>query len=134
MAEDTTTYPNLGFNPVPGVPDDVEALSGKISTAVNSLTEANGLIGRLKNAGDSIWQGDAGDAFRSHLDSTLVTDMSHAQTSLEKAVSVLGGWKPARIPANNQTQHMLDRAEDLGGVVETGGVSFLQGPGGDASP
>lgn len=106
MAEDTATYPNLGFNPVPGVPGDVEALAGKISTAVNSLTDANGLIGRLKNAGDSIWQGDAGDAFRSHLDSTLVTDMSHAQTSLEKAVGVLGGWHTDLVNLKSQASQL----------------------------
>lgn len=110
MAEDTTTYPNLGFNPVPGAPDDVEALSSKISTAVNSLTEANGLINRLKNAGDSIWQGDAGDAFRSHLDSTLVTDMSHAQTSLEKAVGVLGGWHTDLVNMKSQAAQLDNEA------------------------
>jgi hypothetical protein len=106
MAEDATTYPNLGFNPVPGAPDDVEGLSGKLSTAVNSLTEANGLINRLKNADDSIWQGEAGDAFRSHLDSTLVTDMSHAQTSLEKAVSVLGGWHTDLVNMKSQAAQL----------------------------
>lgn len=105
MAEDTT-YPNLGFNPVPGVPDDIESLGGKISTAVNSLTEANGLISRLKNAGDSVWQGDAGDAFRSHLDSTLVSDMSHAQTSLEKAVDVLGGWHSDLVNLKSQAAQL----------------------------
>jgi uncharacterized phage infection (PIP) family protein YhgE len=92
MADDTTTYPNLGFNPVPGVPEDVAGMGSKIASAVSSLTEANGLVKRLSNAGDSIWQGAAGDAFRSHLNDKLVTDMSHAQTSLETAVNVLSGW------------------------------------------
>lgn len=92
MSEDTTTYPNLGFNPVPGVPDDVATMGTKISSAVSSLGEANGLLTKLRDANDSVWQGDAGDAFRSHLNDKLVTDMSHAQTSLEKAVGVLSGW------------------------------------------
>lgn len=92
MPDDTTTYPHLGFNPVPGVPGDVAAMGGKIAKAVGSLSEANGLITRLKNANDAVWQGAAGDAFRSHLNDKLVTDMSHAQQSLETAVNVLSGW------------------------------------------
>ncbi|HEX5115938.1 MAG TPA: hypothetical protein VFW65_12140 [Pseudonocardiaceae bacterium] len=92
MSDDTTTYPHLGFNPVPGVPGDVASMGDKIGKAVGSLTEANGLITKLKNANDAVWQGDAGNAFRSHLNDKLVTDMSHAQESLETAVHVLSGW------------------------------------------
>lgn len=86
------SYPHLGFNPVPGVPDDVAGMGQKIASAVSSLTEANGLVKRLRDANDSVWVGAAGDAFRSHLNDKLVTDMSHAQTSLETAVNVLSGW------------------------------------------
>lgn len=91
MATDTT-YPHLGFNPVPGVPDDVAAMGDKIRSAVTSLTDANGLVKRLRDANDAVWKGAAGDAFRAHLNDKLVTDMSHAQTSLETAVNVLSGW------------------------------------------
>jgi len=91
MATDTT-YPHLGFNPVPGVPNDVATMGDKISSAVSSLTEANGLVKRLRDANGSVWVGAAGDAFRGHLNDKLVTDMSHAQTSLETAVGVLSGW------------------------------------------
>ena len=92
MSTDTWTYPNLGFNPVPGVPDNVERMSTKISTAVSSLRDSNQLLGRLRNANDPVWQGEAGDAFRDHVDKKLVKNLSHAQTSLEKAVGVLTGW------------------------------------------
>jgi hypothetical protein len=92
MSTDTTTYPNLGFNPVPGVPDNVERMESKISIAVDSLRESNYLMSRLRDANDSIWQGDAGNAFRDHVDEKLVKNLDHAQTSLEKAVGVLSRW------------------------------------------
>src|SRR5437660_2547887 len=92
MSTDTWTYPNLGFNPVPGVPDNVERMSSKLTVAVDSLRESNQLLGRLRDRNDSVWQGEAGDAFRDHIDKKLVKNLSHAQTSLEKAVGVLGRW------------------------------------------
>ncbi|HEX3785699.1 MAG TPA: hypothetical protein VHX38_39110 [Pseudonocardiaceae bacterium] len=49
MPEDTTTYPNLGFDPVPGVPDQVEAMSGKLANAVDSLTDSNRLMSQLRD-------------------------------------------------------------------------------------
>lgn len=87
-----TTYPNLGFNPVPGLPDDVAGMGNALSTAVGSLTEANGLLGRLRSGDASLWQGQAADAFRSHLNETLLTDLNHAQESLTKATNVLQTW------------------------------------------
>lgn len=92
MADSTTTYPNLGFNPVPGVPEHVETMGGKISAAVDSLSEANQLMGRLRNSGDSVWQGDAGNAFREHFNGKLAQNMTDAHTSLDKAVGLLRGW------------------------------------------
>lgn len=85
-------YPNLGFNPVPGVPEHVEAMGGKIGTAVDSLAQADGLLTRLRNGNDSVWQGAAGDAFRAHFNDKLATDLSHAHSSLGKAVDLLRGW------------------------------------------
>jgi hypothetical protein len=85
-------YPNLGFNPVPGMPDAVESLHGKVASAVDSMGEANSLMGRLRNAGDSVWQGDAGKAFREHFNSHLADDLDHAHQSLSKAVEVISGW------------------------------------------
>ena len=88
-------------NPVPGVPDHVDALSGKVSAAVDALTRSNQLLGRLRDGNSGVWQGDAGDAFREHVDTTLVTDLTHAQASLESAVRYLA-WSlgPKNIRAN----------------------------------
>jgi hypothetical protein len=86
------TYPNLGFNPVPGVPEDVDSMGRRVSTAVESLARAGGLLARLRDGNDAVWQGSAGDAFRAHFNNTLAVDLSHAQESLGKAVGVLRGW------------------------------------------
>ena len=91
MAE-TNPYPNLGFNPVPGTPGDVAGLRGQINSAGEAVKDTNTLLNRLRNNNDDIWKGDAGDAFRSHLDNTLVQDLGYAQNSLERAVGVLDEW------------------------------------------
>ncbi|HVW41302.1 MAG TPA: hypothetical protein VHC18_08125 [Amycolatopsis sp.] len=85
-------YPNLGFNPVPGMPDAVESLHGQVASVVDSMGQAQTLMGRLRNANDSVWQGDAGDAFREHFNTKLADELDHAHESLSKAVDVVHGW------------------------------------------
>ncbi len=90
--DDTTTYPNLGFNPVPGVPSDVEGLTSTIAQAVDSMKESGTLIDSMRDASSGVWQGDAGDAFRDHFNGKLATDLQNAHTSLSNAVDVLKNW------------------------------------------
>ena len=85
-------YPNLGFNPVPGMPDAVDSLHRQVTSAVDSMSEANRLMSRLRNANDSVWQGDAGNAFREHFNTKLASDLDHSHESLSKAVGVIRGW------------------------------------------
>ncbi len=92
VAEDATTYPNLGFNPVPGVPADVESMSAGLGQAVSSMQESGSLLDQMRDAGSGVWQGEAGDKFREHLDTKLVTDLQHAHESLNNAVGVLKSW------------------------------------------
>jgi hypothetical protein len=42
-----------------------------------------------------VWQGEAGTAFRQHLDSTLIEDLSKANQSLNQAMTTLRGWGSA---------------------------------------
>jgi cell division septum initiation protein DivIVA len=107
-----TTYPNLGFNPVPGVPDQVEAMGSKISAAVDSLAQANGLLGRLRDSNDSVWQGEAGDAFRQHFNDTLATDLAHAHTSLDKAVGLVKGWHTDLVSFKDAASKLDQEAAD----------------------
>lgn len=85
-------YPYLGFNPVPGAPDDVAGLRGQINTAADAVKETNQLLNSLRNSNDNVWQGEGGDAFRAHFDATLAQDLGYAQNSLEKAVGLLAEW------------------------------------------
>ncbi|MFR9751107.1 hypothetical protein ACL02S_08730 [Nocardia sp. 004] len=88
----TSPYPNLGFNPVPGLPDDVAGLRNQIKTAADAVTETNGLLNRLRNSNDGVWKGNAGEAFRAHFDVTLAQDLGYAQNSLERAVRLIEQW------------------------------------------
>ncbi|WP_051024332.1 hypothetical protein [Nocardia aobensis] len=92
MSAEANPYPNLGFNPVPGAADDVAGLHGQISSASAAVKETNGLLTRLRSSNDSVWVGDGGDAFRASFDATLAQDLGYAQSSLERAVGLLGEW------------------------------------------
>lgn len=90
--DDTTTYPNLGFNPVPGIPGDVESMGATLGQAVDSMQQSGSLLDQMRNSAGGVWQGDAGDAFREHFNGKLATDLQNAHTSLNSAVGVLKGW------------------------------------------
>ncbi|MEV6274992.1 hypothetical protein [Nocardia sp. NPDC051832] len=85
-------YPNLGFNPTPGLTQDVDGLRVQIKKAADGVRETNELLNQLRNAEDDVWIGDAGDAFRAHFDATLGQDLKLAQTSLERAVTLVQEW------------------------------------------
>ncbi|MEU0741685.1 WXG100 family type VII secretion target [Streptomyces sp. NPDC006134] len=85
-------YPHLGWNPVPGVPEEVSALHRKVKSAAETLDNCHRQIERLLAAGSS-WQGDAASAFRDSLDGDLREYMRNAGRSLGKAASWLGTWE-----------------------------------------
>ncbi|HTJ68072.1 MAG TPA: hypothetical protein VL551_11130 [Actinospica sp.] len=90
--DDSSSYPNLGFNPAPGVPGDVEALENMVTKATSSMEESGKLLDQMRNSDSGVWVGDAGDAFRSHFNDKLVTDLQHAQQSLTSAVGTIQNW------------------------------------------
>lgn len=90
MAENP--YPNLGFNPVPGLPADVDQLRTRIDAAAAAIRDTNAVLTRLRNSNDEVWKGEAGNAFRASFDATLAQDLGHAQSSLEEAVGLLDEW------------------------------------------
>ncbi|WP_052434625.1 hypothetical protein [Streptacidiphilus melanogenes] len=92
LREISSEYPHLGFNPVPGVPADVTAVTTALTQATNALRESGSLLGQVEQAGSGLWEGAAGDAFRGHLDSELTQRLQTAQTSLERALGVLTDW------------------------------------------
>ncbi|MFC8433417.1 putative T7SS-secreted protein [Streptomyces sp. NPDC057253] len=85
-------YPSLGWNPVPGVPEQVTSLHRKVKSAADTLTNCHRQIEYLLSA-SSGWQGDAASAFRDTLDGDLKTAMRNAGQSLDKAAAALSTWE-----------------------------------------
>ncbi|MBA2944934.1 WXG100 family type VII secretion target [Streptomyces himalayensis] len=84
-------YPSLGWNPVPGVPEEVSALHQKVKSAAETLDNCHRQIESLLAASSS-WEGDAASAFRESLDGDLKEYMRNAGRSLGKAATWLGQW------------------------------------------
>jgi type VII secretion system ESX-1 substrate len=84
-------YPHLGWNPVPGIPGEVQALQKKVSTAAAALRNCHRQIEKVIGE-SSYWQGDAANAFRDALDGDLPKYLKDAATSLEKAAKQLHIW------------------------------------------
>lgn len=87
----SSPYPNLGWNPVPGVSSEVSALQVKVNAAANSLQRSHSQIERLLGESDH-WEGDAAEAFRDALSGDLPLYMKNAARSLEKAAAWLSRW------------------------------------------
>ncbi|MEU2034957.1 hypothetical protein [Nocardia amamiensis] len=108
-------YPNLGFNPVPGAPSDVAGLHGQIVTAAEAVKDTNAVLNRLRNSNDSVWKGDAGDAFRANFDATLAQDLGYAQSSLERAVGLLQEWHTNLVGFQDTAKGLETEAADARG-------------------
>ena len=90
--DDTTTYPNLGFNPAPGLPSDVDGLNSALQKTTSSMQEAGTMLNQMRDSGSGVWVGSAGDAFRSHFDDKIVGQLNNAHESLGNAVGVMQDW------------------------------------------
>ncbi|EGX54948.1 integral membrane protein [Streptomyces zinciresistens K42] len=84
-------YPNLGWNPVPGQPVEVEKLRTQLVRSATALQTAYQKIDRLLGE-SSFWEGDAAVGFREALDGDLPKYMKDAHTSLTQAAGHLGTW------------------------------------------
>ncbi|EDY57732.1 MULTISPECIES: putative T7SS-secreted protein [Streptomyces] len=85
-------FPSLGWNPVPGIPEQVTSLYRKVKSAADTLNNCHRQIEYLLGASSS-WHGDAASAFRDTLDGDLKTAMMNAGHSLDKAAVALGKWE-----------------------------------------
>ncbi|MGW3036904.1 putative T7SS-secreted protein [Streptomyces sp. NPDC001178] len=84
-------YPHLGWNPVPGIPSEVNALRQKVASAATALRSCHTQLDKLIGE-SSYWEGDAAKAFRDAIDGELPTYIKNAARSLEKAAAQLGKW------------------------------------------
>ncbi|MFD7263612.1 hypothetical protein [Streptomyces sp. NPDC059874] len=81
----------LGFDPAPGNPAAVLALTKKLSASANSLGEASRVVKALVSHSSS-WQGEAATTFRASLSQDLPRYLGSAHTSLAEAARRLSGW------------------------------------------
>jgi len=119
-------YPHLGFNPVPGEPGAVEYLSGVLKQAGSALKESGTLLSQVRQSGAGVWQGAAGDAFRSHVDDSLTDRLSKAQTSMETAVGVLGDWHGDLVSLKSTASRLDQEAADARTAARNAGDRLAQ--------
>ncbi|MBS2966960.1 hypothetical protein KGA66_28260 [Actinocrinis puniceicyclus] len=115
---DTAAYPHLGFNPVPGIPGDVAAMSSRLEQAVGSMQQSGELLDEMRNANTGVWQGDAGDAFREHFNTKLATELTNAHTSLSNAVGVLTNWHEDLVGFKDVARKLDQEAADAKQAVQ----------------
>ncbi|MGW4540469.1 hypothetical protein ACWEOP_21680 [Streptomyces chartreusis] len=84
-------YLNLGWNPVPGEPGEVEKLRTQLVNSASALRTAYRKIDKLLGE-SSFWEGDAAAGFREALDGDLPKYMKDAHRSLTQAAGHLGTW------------------------------------------
>lgn len=90
--KDTSTYPDLGFNPAPGNCDTVKELQKKLGNCVTVLRDTRKVVTKLMDG--SYWEGDAAVAFRETIDGgPLTLNLKNAARSIEKAAKQLERWE-----------------------------------------
>ncbi|MDQ0909032.1 WXG100 family type VII secretion target [Streptomyces canus] len=121
-------YPSLGWNPVPGIPEQVTSLYRKVKSAADTLNNCHRQIEYLLGASSS-WQGDAASAFRDTLDGDLKTAMMNAGHSLDKAAAALGTWEGDLTSHRDLAKKYDDAARENKGDVEKARTRYDQAKG-----
>jgi hypothetical protein len=67
-------------------------MAAGLSQATDSMTQGKSLLDTMTDAGSDVWQGAAGDAFRSNVNDRLGSSLANAHSSLNTAVNVLKSW------------------------------------------
>jgi hypothetical protein len=121
-------YPSLGWNPVPGIPEQVSSLYRKVKSAADTLNNCHRQIEYLLGASSS-WQGDAASAFRDTLDGDLKTAMMNAGNSLGKAAAALGTWEGDLTSHRDLAKKYDDAARENKGDVDKARTRYDQAKG-----
>ncbi|ANY06628.1 hypothetical protein [Pseudonocardia sp. HH130630-07] len=89
-AQSPAGWPGLGFDPAPGDPAFVRALTEQLGVAAGALQETRAAYEKLRTPG-STWTGTAAEAFSSRsAELPAYTDTS--RTALDRARTALDGW------------------------------------------
>ncbi|MCX4666885.1 hypothetical protein OG453_09420 [Streptomyces sp. NBC_01381] len=110
-------YPDLGFNPVPGDTDTVEALRRKLVDCATTLHETHGVVTRLMDG--SYWKGDAAVAFREQIeDGPLPKNLKDAANSIGKAAKHLNRWHGELDDFQRRAKRLNQAAKDARVALE----------------
>lgn len=114
-------YPHLGFHPVPGDTETVDALRRKVTAAAKTLSETHDLVSRLMDGG--YWKGDAAVAFREQIDGgPLPLNLKNAARSLSKAAKQLSLW-------DGELTEFRRRAKKLDGEAKAARTALAEAKG-----
>ncbi|MBC3844158.1 NAD-glutamate dehydrogenase [Streptacidiphilus sp. 4-A2] len=98
-------YPGIGFDPVPGDPEQVAELHRRLADACGWLGEAHTLVGRLAADGPQ-WQGQAASAFRRHLGEGLAGHLGDARDALGHAADSLQDWQQGLLARQGRARQL----------------------------
>ncbi|WP_330356471.1 putative T7SS-secreted protein [Streptomyces chartreusis] len=84
-------YPNIGWNPVPGIPAEVTKLQQRVAAAATALENTHRQLTKLTGE-SSYWEGDAAEEFRKSIDGDLTTYIKKAASALRSASTQLHKW------------------------------------------
>lgn len=84
-------YPNIGWNPVPGIPAEVTKLQQRVAAAATALESTHRQLTKLTGE-SSYWEGDAAEEFRKSIDGDLTTYIKKAASALRSASTQLHKW------------------------------------------
>jgi len=101
-------YPNIGWNPVPGVPAEVLKLQQKVAAAATALENTHRQLTKLTGE-SSYWEGEAAEKFRESLDGDLPKYIKDAASSLRSAATQLHKWE-GQLTSNRELAKKYDDA------------------------
>ncbi|WP_369172733.1 putative T7SS-secreted protein [Streptomyces sp. R28] len=101
-------YPNIGWNPVPGIPAEVTKLQQKVAAAATALENTHRQLTKLTGE-SSYWEGDAAEKFRENLDGDLSEYIKKAASALRSASTQLHDWD-GHLTSNRELAKKYDTA------------------------
>ncbi|MEV6588105.1 putative T7SS-secreted protein [Streptomyces acidicola] len=107
-------YPALGFDPAPGNPGNVDALSARTKKAADALDNAQNSIKRL--TGNVTWAGDAASAFSKKV-GELPRYLKDSHEAMRTASSELSKWREALTDYQSTARTYETQAKEAKGQV-----------------
>ncbi|MFE0534765.1 putative T7SS-secreted protein [Streptomyces nigra] len=116
-------YPNIGWNPVPGVPAEVAKLQQKVAAAATALENTHRQLTRLTSE-SSYWEGDAAEEFRKSLDGDLSRYIRSAASALRSASNQLHRWDGQLASNRGLARKYDDEAADRKAAAEKAKTAY----------